>query len=174
MKKLTIVLAIIITVLAINKDSEVIIPKDSIRFRVIANSDSESDQLLKKKVVSNLNPNIINLLSSSSSLTDSRNNIENNLTLFDNIVKNTLKENNSTETYTINYGMNYFPEKEYKGTVYEEGEYESLVVTLGEGKGKNFWCVLFPPLCLLEAEDSTKTTDVEYKSFIKEIIDKYF
>ncbi len=174
MKKLTIVLAIIITVLAINKDSEVIIPKDSIRFRVIANSDSESDQLLKKKVVSNLNPNIINLLSSSSSLTDSRNNIENNLTLFDNIVKNTLKENNSTETYTINYGMNYFPEKEYKGTVYKEGEYESLVVTLGEGKGKNFWCVLFPPLCLLEAEDSTKTTDVEYKSFIKEIIDKYF
>lgn len=174
MKKLTIVLAIIITVLAINKDSEVIIPKDSIRFRVIANSDSESDQLLKKKVVSNLNPNIINLLSSSSSLTDSRNNIENNLTLFDNIVKNTLKENNSTETYTINYGMNYFPEKEYKGTVYEEGEYESLVVTLGEGKGKNFWCVLFPPLCLLEAEDSTKTTDIEYKSFIKEIIDKYF
>ena len=174
MKKLTIVLAIIITVLAINKDSEVIIPKDSIRFRVIANSDSESDQLLKKKVVSNLNPNIINLLSSSSSLTDSRNNIENNLTLFDNIVKNTLKENNSTETYTINYGMNYFPEKEYKGTVYKEGEYESLVVTLGEGKGKNFWCVLFPPLCLLEAEDSTKTTDIEYKSFIKEIIDKYF
>ena len=174
MKKLTIVLAIIITVLAINKDSEVIIPKDSIRFRVIANSDSESDQLLKKKVVSNLNPNIINLLSSSSSLTDSRNNIENNLTLFDNIVKNTLKENNSTETYTINYGMNYFPEKEYKGTVYEEGEYESLVVSLGEGKGKNFWCVLFPPLCLLEAEDSTKTTDIEYKSFIKEIIDKYF
>lgn len=174
MKKLTIVLAIIITVLAINKDSEVIIPKDSIRFRVIANSDSESDQLLKKKVVSNLNPNIINLLSSSSSLTDSRNNIENNLTLFDNIVKNTLKENNSTETYTINYGINYFPEKEYKGTVYEEGEYESLVVTLGEGKGKNFWCVLFPPLCLLEAEDSTKTTDIEYKSFIKEIIDKYF
>lgn len=174
MKKVTVVLALIITILSINKDSDVIIPKDSIRFRVIANSDSESDQLLKKKVVSKLNPSVIEILSSSNSLIESRNNIQNNLTKFDNIVKKTLEENNSKETYTINYGMNYFPKKEYKGTVYEEGEYESLVVTLGKGQGKNFWCVLFPPLCLLEREDSTKTTDVEYKSFVKEIIDKYF
>ena len=55
----------------------------------------------------------------------------------------------------------------------KEGNYESLVVKLGEGKGENFWCVLFPPLCLLEAEESDKD-EVEYKSFIKEIIDKYF
>lgn len=66
--------------------------------------------------------------------------------------------------------MNYFPEKEYKGVKYDEGYYESLVITLGEGKGKNWWCVLFPPLCLVEAEESDK---VEYKFFIKELIDKY-
>ena len=55
-----------------------------------------------------------------------------------------------------------------KGIEYDEGYYESLLITLGEGKGDNWWCVLFPPLCLIEAEEST---EVEYKSFIKEIIE---
>ena len=77
------------------------------------------------------------------------------------------------DNYDINYGENYFPEKEYKGVSYEEGNYESLVITLGDGLGDNFWCVLFPPLCLLEAEEND-TNKIEYTSFIKEIIDKYF
>ena len=80
----------------------------------------------------------------------------------------TLKDNNSNETFHINYGKNYFPKKEYDNVIYEEGEYESLVITLGEGIGHNFWCVLFPPLCF---EDTKKQ---EYKSFFKEVIDKYF
>ena len=58
----------------------------------------------------------------------------------------------------------------YKGIYYEEGEYESLVITLGEGIGNNFWCVLFPPLCLIDENEE----EVEYTSFIKELIDKYF
>ena len=69
--------------------------------------------------------------------------------------------------------MHEFPEETYKGITYEAGKYESLLVTLGEGKGDNWWCVLFPPLCLMEAEE-TNTDEVEYKSFIKEIIEKYF
>ena len=48
------------------------------------------------------------------------------------------------------------------------------MVTLGNGQGKNFWCVLFPPLCLLEAEEGKEEKEVEYKSFVKEMIDKYF
>ena len=67
--------------------------------------------------------------------------------------------------------MHFFPKKEYKGVVYKEGEYESLLITLGKGQGDNFWCVLFPPLCVME-EDETK--DVEYKWFIKDILEKYF
>ena len=47
---------------------------------------------------------------------------------------------------------------------------ESLLITLGEGKGDNWWCVLFPPLCLVEAEESS---EVEYKFFIQELIEKY-
>lgn len=173
MKKAIVILAIIVTILSLNKEEKVVIPKDSIRFRVIANSDQEKDQLLKKKVVTNLNKNIKDLSFSNESLTSSRQNIKNSISAFSEVVEKTIAENESDETYKINYGMNYFPRKEYKGVVYEEGEYESLVVTLGNGAGKNFWCVLFPPLCLLEAEE-TEATDVEYTSFIKEVVDKYF
>ena len=91
---------------------------------------------------------------------------------FENIVEEEL--NGEDYSYDIDYGMHEFPEKIYKGVVYEAGEYESLLVTLGEGKGDNWWCVLFPPLCILEAEETSETNDVEYKFFIKEIIEKYF
>ena len=74
--------------------------------------------------------------------------------------------------YNINFGMNYFPEKEYKGITYKEGNYESLVITLGSGLGKNWWCVMFPPLCLLGAEEN-QLDEVEYKSFVKTMVNKY-
>ncbi len=172
MKKLIIFLAVIITILAINKEEKVIIPKEAIRFRVIANSDKEEDQTLKKKVVTNLNQEIRKLTFLDTSLENSRKNIKNTIPEFSKIVKETLEKNQSKETFTIDYGMNYFPEKEYKGIVYEEGEYESLVITLGNGLGENFWCVLFPPLCLLDTEEEQE--NVEYTSFVKEVIDKYF
>ena len=83
-----------------------------------------------------------------------------------------IKNLNEEAEYTIKYGMNYFPKKEYQGVIYEEGEYESLVVEIGDAQGDNFWCVLFPPLCLLEGEEENKD-NIEYTSFIKEIIEKY-
>ncbi|MEI3507940.1 MAG: stage II sporulation protein R [Bacilli bacterium] len=85
-------------------------------------------------------------------------------------VGDVLQREKYDKNYQVNFGSNYFPEKEYKGVKYEEGYYEFLLVTLGEGKGDNWWCVLFPPLCLIEADEST---DVEYKSIVKELIDKY-
>ncbi|MBE6157660.1 MAG: hypothetical protein E7160_02580 [Firmicutes bacterium] len=170
MKKIIIFLAIIITILSLNKEEKVVIPKNSIRFRVIANSNSKEDQIIKKKIVYNLSNNILELENKNMNIENSREYIKNTLPEFKQVIEQTLNNQN----YKINYGINHFPEKEYKGTVYEEGDYESLVITLGDGLGENFWCVLFPPLCLLEAEDEQDTTDIEYKSFIKEVIDKYF
>ena len=73
---------------------------------------------------------------------------------------------------TIKYGFNHFPKKKYKGVTYKEGNYESLVITLGSGNGDNFWCVLLPPLCLLEGDDNS-SSNIEYKFFVKDLIDKY-
>ena len=55
---------------------------------------------------------------------------------------------------------------------YPEGNYESLVITLGEGIGENWWCVLFPPLCLLEASEANYD-EVTYTTYFQEILDNF-
>lgn len=173
MKKLTIIMTIIILILCLNKEEKYIVPKEVIRFRVIANSNQEKDQQTKKEVVKNLSKDIKQLKLTPKNISSSREEIIKALPSFQETIEKTLEKVNAEKDYKINYGTNYFPKKEYKGFVYEEGEYESLVVTLGNGLGENFWCILFPPLCLLEQEETT-TEEVEYTSFIKEIIKKYF
>ena len=156
------------------KSEELIIPKEAIRFRVIANSNEQQDQENKILVRDHIQKEMTQDLIKSESVEGARNTLKNNLSKYENLVSNTLQENNIHTTFQMNYGMNYFPEKVYKGVKYEEGYYESLVVTLGNGLGNNWWCVLFPPLCLLEAEETEEKTEVEYKFFITELIDKYF
>ena len=175
MKKtiLVLVLFAVISVISDLKINKIVIPKEAIRFRVIANSDSNIDQELKLKVKNNLHNELQNILKNSNSIEESRLLLKNNIVKLNNNVSSTLKSNNSKETFTINYGNNYFPKKEYKGVTYNEGEYESLIVKLGKGEGKNFWCVLFPPLCLID-ENKEKTTKIEYRMLIKDILDKYF
>lgn len=172
MKKILIILAVIILILSSEKTEKVTIPKEAIRFRVIANSNNEEDQKIKKEITNKLNKEFYKL-NQVSNISDAKEQIELHIPLVRSIVEETLEKNKLVKKYDVNYGLNYFPEKEYNGVIYPEGEYESLVVTIGDGLGENFWCVLFPPLCLLEAKE-TDTTDIEYTSFIKEVIEKYF
>ena len=111
---------------------------------------------------------MVDLLKDAKTIDEVRIILNKNIKDFDFIVESVLKKNNVNLKFDVNYGFNYFPEKEFKGVTYDEGYYESLVVTLGEGEGDNWWCVLFPPLCLMEAEEAN-ADEVEYKSFIKEI-----
>lgn len=146
------------------------IPNDAVRIRIIPNSNSEFDQSVKGKVKDKLEITMYDLLKNAKSSEEARSIINSNLELVNKDVENILNNEKVNYGYAVNYGLNYFPVKEYKGVKYEEGYYESLLVTLGEGEGDNWWCVLFPPLCLVEADESD---DVEYKSFIEEILKKY-
>ena len=150
-----------------------IIPDDAIRIRVIANSNSEYDQEIKLKVKDTLEMDMYNILKYTTDLEEARELIKTNLEIVKEDIDRTLQEEKYELPFTVNFGLNYFPEKEFKGITYDEGYYESVVVTLGEGLGDNWWCVLFPPLCMLEAEE-TETDDVEYTTLVKTIIDKYF
>ena len=171
MKKLMLAIFLIILLYVfIGRVSSLAIPDDALRIRVIANSNSDYDQEIKKFVKENIQYKLYELLKNTKGIDEARKIINNNLNDIDNNVKETLQLLNYELGYDINFGLNYFPSKEYKGVTYDEGYYESLVITLGEGKGDNWWCVLFPPLCLLEAEEST---EVEYTSFVKELLDKY-
>lgn len=174
MKKYLILASLILVFIPnLNKESEeIIIPDEAIRFRVVAESNTKEDQETKTIVKEALAEDLDALLKNSTSIDETRSILKENQNHFESLVERTLLTNKVNTTYKVNFGLNYFPEKKYKGVIYEEGYYESLVVTLGSGNGENWWCVLFPPLCLMEGEE-TSTDEVEYKSFVKEMIDKY-
>ena len=164
MKKIiVIIIALVIGVLLYKKDDFVIIPNESIRIRIVANSDNIEDLVEKKRLKEQIEYDIYEITKDADSLEEARSLINDNLKNIDAIIKN-----NVDLDYTIDYGINYFPKKVYRGVLYEAGNYESLVITLGSGLGENWWCVLFPPLCLIE--DNETTSDVEYKLYVEEVL----
>ncbi len=170
MKKVIIFLTIITAIFFINiKNEKYIIPEESIRFRIIPNSDTEEDIKLKSLVLESITDELT-YINASNNIEDSRNRIVDMVHNIENDIGNVLVENKSDLSYSVKYGINYFPEKNYKDVIYPKGNYESLVITLGSGKGSNYWCVMFPPLCLIEETESKK---IEYKFLITKIIDNF-
>lgn len=173
MKKIILILTLIIAVFIYKetKNNEVIIPDTAIRLRVIPNSNSVLDQNMKNKVKKYLENNTYNLIKDEDSKEVAREKIKNNIPKTKEDIEQIFNENNYSMNFSINYGLNYFPEKKYRGLKYEEGYYESVVISIGKAEGDNWWCVLFPNLCLADLEN---TNDVEYKSWIVEKINKIF
>lgn len=129
------------------------IPQASIRLRILANSDGASDQLIKRHVrdavVEQMN-GWVEQLENPQSLEEARQVIREHLPAIEEQVGQTLKQYGKNYDYQVELGTVPFPTKMYGGAVYPAGDYEALRVTLGEGKGKNWWCVLFPPLCFID------------------------
>lgn len=142
------------------------IPKDSIRFRIIASSNEAKDQALKLNIRNDLLKELKTIEQNSTDINTTRQYINSNLKTIEN------KLDGYNIPYKINFGLNEFPQKEYNGNTYEAGKYESLVITLGNGLGDNWWCVLFPPLCLIEAEKNN-LSEVKYDFYINKILNKY-
>ena len=175
MKKRIIVFLVFLSILSLGKHaSNVLIPKDAIRFRVIANSDTKEDQEIKKEISKTIQQDLYPKLLEKKDKEDAKEFLVNYQEEVSKKVEDVMKKNQVETTYKVDYGDHYFPKKIYKGVEYPEGNYESLVITLGNAKGKNWWCVLFPPLCLLEAEEEEEIDEVQYKSFVKELLEKYF
>lgn len=141
-----------------------------IRFHVIANSDTEEDQELKlkvrDKVISYLQPKLEN----SNSIEESEKIITNEYDNLQEISRETILDNGYD--YDVKVGIEYsnFPTKQYSNVVLPAGEYKALKVVIGEGKGKNWWCVMFPPLCFVDEENGVidKSTDDKLQSVLDE------
>lgn len=174
LRRLIFILVMIVTVFLVYENvnaSSVIIPDSAIRLRVIPNSNVYEDILMKQKVKNYLENNLFSLFEEVNDVDTARSIISSNLDNINENINNIFAENNYDMNYDVNFGYNYFPEKEFDGVKYKAGEYESLVVSIGEAKGDNFWCVLFPSFCMLEVNDNKKN---DYKFFLKDVIDKYF
>ena len=164
MKKVIVVLFLVsLAFLFSNHEEKIIIPNKAIRFRVIANSDSVEDQMKKMEIKSAVEKEVYTLIKGEDNISQVRNIIEDNM----DTIKDIVEEYNVP--YNINYGNNYFPSKTYKGIMYPAGNYESLVITLGDGVGANFWCVLFPPLCLID-NSREDISDVDYQLYVKKLL----
>ncbi|MGG4400495.1 stage II sporulation protein R [Paenibacillus amylolyticus] len=130
------------------------IPEQSIRLRILANSDAPGDQLLKREirdaVVAQMGEWVAEL-ENPQSLDEARKVIREHLSEIENRVGQELASRGLNYEYQVELGSVPFPTKLYGGTVYPAGDYEAVRITLGEGKGQNWWCVLFPPLCFIDA-----------------------
>ena len=139
-----------------------------IRFHVIANSDSDEDQNLKLKVRDAVIDYLQPKLELSSSIEESETIIKSEYKELENISKNIVLENGYK--YDISVGIDYstFPTKQYSNVVLPAGEYKALRIIIGEGKGKNWWCVMFPPLCFVDEQSSIIDTETDKK--LREIL----
>lgn len=141
-----------------------------IRFHVIANSDTDEDQELKLKVRDGIIKYLEPKLAKSSSIKESESIIKNEYENLEKISKDIILKNGYN--YDVQIGIQYstFPTKQYSSIVLPAGEYKALKVVIGEGKGKNWWCVMFPPLCFVDKENGVidKSTDEKLKKALTE------
>ena len=130
------------------------------RLHIRANSDSESDQTLKLKVRDELLPFTAELFADCEGLSDAVRVANDEKDAITNHINSTLASLGADYSANVRIGREEFPERNYGGEIYPAGEYTALIVELGEGEGQNWWCVLFPSLCLsaVKGEDSVEAS----------------
>ncbi|WP_297422825.1 stage II sporulation protein R [Clostridium sp.] len=125
--------------------------KDSlIRFHVIANSDNDDDQKLKLKVKDKVIDYLYPYLNNSASLDESRQIIKDRMQEVKKIAEEVIKENNYGYNVQVQLSRENFPEKSYGNITLPQGNYEAFRIIIGSGQGRNWWCVMFPPLCFVD------------------------
>lgn len=136
------------------------------RLHILANSDSNEDQTLKLKVrdkiIEYMNSLSYSNLTKSEAIELTKSNLQN----FKEIAQKTILEEGYNYSVNLEIGNFYFPTKEYGNISLPAGYYDALKIEIGEAKGKNWWCSLFPPLCFVDI--SAGVIDEETEEYLKE------
>lgn len=132
-----------------------------LRMHVVANSDSEEDQCLKLKVRDAVLEAGKEYFDNSESAAQAEEKLIPVKDELERVAKKVVEENGYDYDVKVNIGNAYFPTKTYDGDVtLPAGEYEAVNVIIGSGQGHNWWCVMFPPMCLPAAESDTELDEV--------------
>jgi stage II sporulation protein R len=126
------------------------IPKQALRLRIIANSDSAQDQEVKREVRDRVVLQVAKLLKGAKSEEEARQRVVRALPQIRETALEVTREHGYHYPVAADVGKVPFPTKVYGDQVYPAGTYEALRITLGSGEGQNWWCVLFPPLCFVD------------------------
>lgn len=133
-------------------DTSARIRQEVLRLHVLANSDSDEDQSLKLKVRDRILSEAGTLFYQAETESSARKAAEENLPLIEAAAKAALKDAGAEGTVRVKVTRQFFDTRVYDGFTLPAGQYDAVQVILGEGKGHNWWCVLYPPLCLSTAE----------------------
>lgn len=140
-----------------------------LRLHIRANSNDVIDQNVKYKVKDQIVEYLTPLFLNCTSKSMAEQILKNNLNNIEMVADKVLSQNNFSYKSNAKLNNEYFPTRAYDDLVLENGYYDALIIELGSGKGDNWWCVVYPPLCFADC-----TQKIEYKSKFLEIINKIF
>ena len=140
-----------------------------LRLHVRANSDSAADQAVKYEVKEAIVEYLTPIAASAESKEEAVAALEAALPGIERTANAVLAENGFAYLSRAEIRAEEFPARVYEGVTLGAGVYDALIVELGSGKGDNWWCVIYPPLCFTSA-----SANVHYRSIIYDIIDKFF
>lgn len=126
-----------------------------LRFHVIANSDDPIDQEQKLQVKNAVLEVLSPFLNNCDSKEKAKQIIQSHISDILTTAHETLASFKNDQTLTAEIGSCYFPTKTYGDLTFPPGQYEALIIRIGEAKGKNWWCVMYPPLCFVDASYGT-------------------
>lgn len=132
-----------------------------IRLHVVANSDSQEDQELKRDVRDVIIEYMKEELKNSKNIEETNNIIRRNLTKIEALAEKEIKRQGKEYNVKVMLGNYPFPTKSYGDVTLPAGYYQALKVVIGKGEGANWWCVLFPPLCFVDATHGTVPDSVK-------------
>ena len=141
-----------------------------IRFHVRANSDSNEDQQLKLMVKDRVVSYLSSEMNASTSKDDSMSYIENNLDAIKAVALEVITEQGYNYTVNAYITKEFFPTKSYGDVTIPCGEYDAFRIDIGDNSGKNWWCILYPPLCFVEGTYGIATD--ESKMLLKNVLDE--
>ena len=119
-----------------------------LRLHVIANSDSEEDQALKLRVRDAILQKTESLFEKCKTKEEAQETLLKSLNVIEKTAQDTIVEQGYSYNVKIELGEEEYPTKNYESCCFPSGEYTSLRVKIGEAEGENWWCVLFPPMCV--------------------------
>ena len=122
------------------------------RLHIVANSNSSEDQYLKLQIRDNVLSYINNFITKDTKKSDVISIINAHKDEINSIIKSTIEKNGYNYNYSFNIEKCYFPTKNYGDISLPEGMYDCLNIKIGNQSGENWWCVMFPPLCIIDTE----------------------
>lgn len=127
------------------------IASEVVRFHVVANSDSKADQELKLVIKDKITKELEPLLENVNSVKEARTILSDNLTSMENLSNELISANGFKYVAKASLEYDYFPLKVYGDIALPPGKYEAVIIELGNAKGENWWCLMFPPLCFVDS-----------------------